>query len=201
VTAVEGPASAPARPGHLRFWVAVGLLTALLVAAHAFHVHALLAAAARRAHAVGPWGLAVVGLLYVPAALVGLPCAPLTFAAGYVFGPAAAAAVGVLGNTAGACSAFGAGRLLAGDARWIEEGKGRIARAARALAGRRGFWTVVILRISPVTPFGVLNYTFALTPIHAGAYALATLVGSVPAAVAFAVAGAFLGGKVHLPGG
>jgi uncharacterized membrane protein YdjX (TVP38/TMEM64 family) len=136
----------------------------------------------------------VVGLLYVPAALALVPAAAITMAAGLVFGPTLAFLVAVPAGTISACAAFRVGRVLAGDPDLLVQGEGRIARLARRLGdGRRGFWTVLLLRLSPVTPFAFLNFAFGGTPISLSAFALATLLGSIPTSALFAFGPSALG--------
>ncbi len=187
----ESPTAAAARA---RFGRGLLVLALLVAAVQLLHPQALLPGLAERVREAGWAGLLLLGLLYVPAALTAVPVAVLTFTAGWLFGPVAAIGVAVPACTASACAAFGVGRMMAGDPRFLARGSGRIARLARSLESRRGFWAVVVLRLSPVTPFALLNFAFGATPIRLSTYALATLVGSIPATVGFAVAGAMLGG-------
>ncbi len=192
----QRPVIAPPAPGtRARFWWGLLVLALLLVAIQLVHPHQVLPGVAERVRDAGWLGLCVLGLLYVPAALAAVPVAVLTFTAGWLFGPVAAFLVAVPACTISACAAFGVGRLMAGDPRFLARGDGRVARLARALETRRGFWAVVLLRLSPVTPVAVLNFAFGATPIRFSTYALATLVGSVPATLGFAIAGALLGGR------
>jgi len=189
-------ALAPGTPGaRTRFWRGLLLLALFLTAVQLLHPQDVLPGMAERVRDAGWVGLGVLGLLYVPAALTAVPLAVLTFTAGWLFGPVAASLVAVPGCTAGACAAFGVGRLMAGDPRFLARGEGRVARLARALETRRGFWAVVLLRLPPVSPFAVLNFAFGATPIRFSTYALATLLGSIPATVGFAIAGAMLGSR------
>jgi uncharacterized membrane protein YdjX (TVP38/TMEM64 family) len=181
--------------GRARFWRGLLVLALLLAAVQLLHPHALLPRLIDRVRDAGWVGLLSIGLLYVPAALMALPLAILTFTAGWLFGPVAAFLVAIPACTVSACAAFTVGRVMAGDPQFLARGDGRIARVARALETRRGFWTVVLLRLSPVTPFGLLNFAFGATPIRLSTYALATLVGSLPANLGFAIAGAVLGGR------
>jgi uncharacterized membrane protein YdjX (TVP38/TMEM64 family) len=64
----------------------------------------------------------------------------------------------------------------------------------RGLGTRQGFWTLVFLRLIPVMPFSALNFGFGATPLSARTYALASLAGSFPTCLGFAIAGAWLGG-------
>lgn len=182
---------APAARG--RFWRGLLLLALFLAAVQLLHPHDFLPDLAGRVRDAGWVGLGMLALLYVPAALTAVPLAVLTFTAGWIFGPMAAFLMAVPAGTVGACAAFGVGRVMAGDPRFLARGEGRVARLARALETQRGFWTVVLLRLSPVSPFAVLNFAFGATPIRPSTYALATLLGSIPATLGFAIAGAMLG--------
>lgn len=181
--------------GRARYWRGLLVLALLLAAVQLLHPQALLPGLAERVREAGWLGLFLVGLLYVPAALTAVPVSILTFVAGWLFGPAAAFLMAIPACTVSSCVAFGVGRAMAGDPRFLARGEGRIARLARSLETRRGFWTVTLLRLSPVTPFALLNFAFGATPIRLPTYALATLVGSIPATLGFAIAGAMLGGR------
>lgn len=185
----------PAPGARARFWLGLLVLAVLLAVFHLLFPHDVLLELEGRVREAGWPGLLLLALLYVPAALAGIPVAVLTFSAGWLFGPAAAFLMAVPSCTVSACAAFGVGRLLAGDPKYLARGEGRIAHLARSLGTRRGFWTVVVLRLSPVTPFALLNFAFGATPMRLSAYALGTLVGSIPATLGFAIAGALLGGR------
>jgi len=187
--------SPPAPGARARFWLGLLVLALLLAVFHILFPHDILLGLEGWVREAGWPGLFLLAFLYPPAALAGIPVAVLTFTAGWLFGPAAAFLMAVPSCTVSACAAFGVGRLLAGDPKYLARGRGRIARLARALETRRGFWTVLLLRISPVTPFAVLNFAFGATPMRLSTYALATLVGSIPATLGFAIAGALLGGR------
>jgi len=177
-----------------RFWLRLLALALVLAAVQLLHPRHLLGELVERAREAGLLGLFVLGVLYLPAALLGVPMAVLTFTGGVVFGPVPAFLVAVPGCAVGSCAAFMVGRVMAGDPEFLARGSGRVARFARSLEGRRrGFWTVVLLRLSPVTPFAVLNFAFGATPMSLRIYALATLLGSIPASLGFAIAGALVG--------
>ncbi|HET6436676.1 MAG TPA: VTT domain-containing protein [Anaeromyxobacter sp.] len=177
-----------------RFWLRLLALAVLLAVAQLLHPQQILGHAVEQAREAGWAGRVVFGALYVPAALLGVPMAVLTFTGGVIFGPLAAFLLAMPGCTVGSCAAFLVGRVTAGDPGLLARGEGRVARFARRLEERRGgFSTVVLLRLAPVTPFAVLNFAFGATPMSLSTYALATLVGSVPANLGFALAGAFLG--------
>jgi uncharacterized membrane protein YdjX (TVP38/TMEM64 family) len=51
--------------------------------------------------------------------------------------------------------------------------------------GREGFKIVLLLRLSPVFPFNFLNYALGLTRVSFGHYALASLIGMIPAGLMY----------------
>jgi uncharacterized membrane protein YdjX (TVP38/TMEM64 family) len=100
--------------------------------------------------------------------------------------------VAIPANTLAACLAFLLGRaLVRRDPGVLARGQGRVARAARAL-GQGGFRLVLLLRLSWVAPFGLLNYAFGASSCRLRDFALATLLGTSPIILAYAWAGALL---------
>jgi uncharacterized membrane protein YdjX (TVP38/TMEM64 family) len=186
------PAPAPAvTASRLRLAAAVAAIVALLALARLSGLGAALHAAVASAGGTGAAGLGVYGFAYFGAALVGLPSVPLTLAGGGLFGWLAAAGIAVPANTVAAVAAFAVGRVIVRDPHRLAARDGRVGAAVRA-AGRGGFRLVFLLRLSPVTPFSVLNFAFGATPMSLRAFTAATFLGSIPGAVGFALAGAFL---------
>lgn len=185
----------PATPrGRARFWLGMGGLTAALLLVQVFHPQQLLRPLVEHTRDAGWLGPALLGGLYVPAALAGVPLALLTITAGWFFGPVTGFVVAVPACTAGSLAAFAVGRALSGDPSFLARGSGRIARAARGLGTSQGFWAMVLLRLVPAMPFSVFNFAFGATPISPATYALATAAGSIPVCLALSYAGAWLSG-------
>lgn len=184
----------PSASGRARFWLGVSGLGAGLLLVQLLHPQHVLRPLVEHTREAGALGPALLGVLYLPAALTGVPLALLTFTAGWLFGPTIGFLLAVPACTAGSCAAFAVGRTLAGDPRFLARGSGGIARVARQLGTKQGFWAMVLLRLVPFTPFSVLNFAFGATPISPGTYALATFVGSIPACLASSYAGAWLSG-------
>jgi uncharacterized membrane protein YdjX (TVP38/TMEM64 family) len=175
-----------------RLLVGALVLAAVVVAARLAGVERLVGPAVAGLRGLGLLGAALLALAYVPAALAGLPMAPLGMAAGAAFGVAGGAAIAIPANALAACLPFLVGRLVVGrDPEALARGEGRVARAARAL-GKGGFRLVLLLRLSWVAPFGVLNYAFGATPCRLRDFVLGTLLGSAPVSVGYAWAGAAL---------
>jgi uncharacterized membrane protein YdjX (TVP38/TMEM64 family) len=86
----------------------------------------------------------------------------------------------VLAATAGASASFLVSRYLFGETLedWLE---GRRALYAIKNAVDEEGWKIVLpLRLSPVVPFGLLNYTLGLTRTPLVSYVIWTAVGIVP---------------------
>jgi len=178
-----------------RLLVGALVLVAVVVAARLAGLERWVGPAVAWLRGLGPAGVALLALVYVPVALAGLPMALPGMAAGAAFGVASGAAIAIPANAAAACLPFLVGRLLVGrDPSLLARGEGRVARAARAL-GRGGFRLVLVLRLSWVAPFGLLNYAFGATPCRLRDFVLGTLLGSAPISVGYAWAGAAMFGS------
>ena len=134
-------------------------------------------------------GLALYVAVYAAATVALLPGSILTLAAGFAFGPALGVAAAWSGAMAGAMLAFLLGRTVLRD--WARR---RLARAPRARAldravARESFKVVLLLRLSPVVPFNLLNYALSLAPVPFGHYVAATAVGMLPVTVLYVYLG------------
>jgi uncharacterized membrane protein YdjX (TVP38/TMEM64 family) len=129
---------------------------------------------------LGAWGPVLLAAVYVPASVLLIPGSWLSLAGGFAFGMLKALAAVSAGSTVGACAAFLVSRFLLRG--WIER---RLANSPRLRAldravEREGFKIVLLTRLSPILPFGVLNYAFGATKISFGRYALASWIGMLP---------------------
>ena len=185
-----------ARNHRRRFALGAALLAALLVAANALHVDQRIPGVLEAARGLGARGVLLFVAVYVVGALLALPVAPVTVAAGATYGALAGAALGVPSVTLAGAAAFLVGRFLAAHPHAFAIGSGRVARAVRAI-GRGGLRLVLVLRLAPVVPFAVLNYAFGATPTTLRQFALGTFVGTIPSQLGYA----FLGAVVAWPPG
>jgi uncharacterized membrane protein YdjX (TVP38/TMEM64 family) len=140
----------------------------------------------------GMWGPVVLGLFYVVFSVLLVPASIPTLTAGFLFGVGIGSATAIIGSTAGACVAFLVGRTLA--RRWVAR---RVAHSRRFAAldtaiGEHGFKIVLLTRLSPISPFVVLNYMFGLTKVSFWEYAAGSLIGMIPGTVLFVYFGAGL---------
>lgn len=127
--------------------------------------------------------------LYIVASVCLLPGLILTIAAGALFGPALGTFLASIGSVLGATAAFSLGRTLARN--WIRqriESWPRIRALDRAISAR-GFWTVLLTRLSPLFPFNLLNYAYGVTSVRPRDFILASWIGMLPATVVYVYAG------------
>ncbi len=138
---------------------------------------------------LGVWGPVLVVAFYVVACLVFIPGSLVTLGVGFLFGVVRGTAIVSLGSTLGATAAFLAGRTLARE--WIER---KIVASARFQAvdravGQQGFKIVLLVRLSPLFPFNLMNYAFGLTKVRLRDYVLASWLGMLPATVMYVYLG------------
>lgn len=135
--------------------------------------------------------IAVYVLIYVAVVTISLPGASvLTLSGGFLFGTLIGGAAAWIGATIGATLIFLAARTAFGDllrARaggWLE----------RLSAGFRenAFNYLLVLRLTPVAPFFIVNLAPAFFNVSLRDYVLATLIGMIPGAFVYASVGAGL---------
>jgi uncharacterized membrane protein YdjX (TVP38/TMEM64 family) len=142
---------------------------------------------------LGAWGLVALALFWIPAAILLVPGTVITLAGGALFGVVEATIAISLGSTVGACAAFLVGRGLARP--WVERqiaGNARFQAVDHAIAAQ-GFKIVLLLRLSPVFPYNLLNYILALTRVSFRDYFLATWIGMVPGTIMYVYIGSTVG--------
>ena len=149
---------------------------------------------------LGPW--APIGFMagYAIATVLLAPGSVLTLAAGVVFGLAAGVAYVFIGALLGAAAAFLVARHLARGA--VERRAAQSPRFAaidRAIEddGRR---IVLLLRLTPIVPFNLLNYALGLTRVSFRDYIVASA-GILPGTVVYVYYGTLLRSVAELSAG
>lgn len=146
--------------------------------------------------ALGPWGYVVLIAAQVVVCATGvLPASLLAVVAGGLYGIGVGFAVSLAGLLLAAAAAFGLSRSLFHD--WIADHLARNGFLARldADVSRQGWKMVLFLRMSPVSPFGVMSYALGLTSVRFRDYLLGTLASS-PALLAYVYVGRLAGKAV-----
>ncbi|MFB6259668.1 MAG: TVP38/TMEM64 family protein [Thiohalorhabdaceae bacterium] len=133
-----------------------------------------------RIDALGAWGPAmVVGLMTLAILVSPIPSAPIAVAAGAAYGHTWGTLYVLIGAECGALAAFGLARWLGYEAlhRWFGE------RISRGWLGSQGALTgfVLVTRLLPFVSFDLVSYAAGLSVLTFWRFAVATLVGTVPA--------------------
>ena len=184
-------------------WIARGILLLAAIA--------LLLVLGRKAGALVPpfreWvkGLGVWGPLafvagYTLCTVALIPASALTLAAGATFGLIEGATLAFLAAVCGSSAAFLASRHFARRA--VERrlaGNPRFAAIDRAVAGE-ALKIVLLLRLSPVFPFNLLNYALGLTGVRFRDYLLGS-VGMIPGTFLYVFSGRVVGDVSAAAGG
>ena len=163
----------------------------------------LLEAFAERLEALGALGWAAPLLFiaaYVVASVAFIPGALLTLLAGAVFGLTRGVPLVFISAVLGSSAAFGIARTLLRDrvSRWLE----RDARAAAVneAVAEEGLKVVLLLRLSPVVPYNVLNYALGASRLRYRDF-LAGSIGMLPGTLLYTYYGKVIGDVAVLAAG
>ena len=115
-----------------------------------------------------------------------VPRSALAAAAGVLFGALPGALYVMAGALLGAGLAFEIGRWLGRD---FVRNRRRGAAVDRFLL-RRGLLGVLMLRVLPIAPFGLVSYSLGATAVRRPVYLLGTALGIAPSTLIFATLGA-----------
>ncbi|MGE3342864.1 MAG: TVP38/TMEM64 family protein [Vicinamibacterales bacterium] len=128
----------------------------------------------------GAVGVAVYVIAYVAAAILMLPGSLLTLGAGFAWGPSWGLLIASPASVLAATVAFLLGRtvLRRRVSRWLHGRPG--VRGLDAAIHREGFRIVLLLRLSPLVPFDVLNYALSASSVRLRDYVLASIAGMLP---------------------
>lgn len=149
---------------------------------------------------LGAWGPVAFIAGYALAVVAFVPGSLLTLAAGAIFGIVRGTLYVAIGATLGETLAFLIARHFARGL--IEKrlaGNARFAALDRAIAvdGRR---IVLLLRLSPIIPFNLLNYALGLTRVRFADYLIAGI-GILPGTLLYVYSGRLVGDVAALAAG
>ncbi|HEY3383504.1 MAG TPA: VTT domain-containing protein [Vicinamibacterales bacterium] len=128
----------------------------------------------------GAWGVLLFVAVYAVSAVALLPGSVLTMLAGFVYGPIYGLLVVVPASLLGATCSFLLGRTILRD--WVRRkmAKSPRTRALDEAVDRDAFTLVLLLRLSPLVPFNVLNYALSLSGLSLRRFVVATVLGEIP---------------------
>lgn len=135
----------------------------------------------------------VVGfvMLFVCAEVAMVPGALLTMAAGYIYGPWWGVAVASPASLVAATVSFMLARTVLRARIRARFTGSRHFDAVRSAIADHSLKVVVLLRLSPLTPFNVANYAFGLSDVSLSHYVVASFVGLLPVSIFYAAVGSF----------
>ncbi|GGC68204.1 hypothetical protein GCM10011410_21150 [Hoyosella rhizosphaerae] len=141
------------------------------------------------AESAGPLGLVLFIAIFVGLTLTPVPSSALAVTAGLLYGFVGGALIAVPSAIVAALIAYYGGRTLGADA-LLHYGKQPALRAVTFL-NRRGFTAVLTVRLVPLLPFWLVNYSSGVAGIPVLGYVLATSIGILPGMLGFVAVGAF----------
>jgi uncharacterized membrane protein YdjX (TVP38/TMEM64 family) len=153
------------------------------------------------ARAAGTLGVAVYSIAYLLATVLALPGSILTLGAGFAYGPFWGTLLVSPVSVISAAAAWFLGRTVARG--WVKrrmEKHPKFAAIDRAI-GQGGFRVVLLLRLSPILPFNILNYALSLTQVRFWDYVLGSLFGMFPGTVLYVYLGSLVTSAGQLASG
>lgn len=184
-----------------RAWLWLAGIAAFVAALDLLPVNEWLLSLVERIRELGRAGAAVFVVAYVAAVVLLLPGSVLTMGAGFAYGPMYGTLLVMLASNLGATLAFLLGRTvlrervarrIAGDARF---------NAVNAAVGAQGFRVVLLLRLSPLLPFNLLNYALGLTRVRLRDFVLASVPGMFPGTLLYVYLGSLVTSVSQLTSG
>jgi uncharacterized membrane protein YdjX (TVP38/TMEM64 family) len=184
-----------------RIFIALALVAAVIAAARIFPLAAWISEFIGWVRGAGSLGMLFYFLFYSVGVVVFFPGSLLTLGAGFLYGPFLGTLLVSPASVAGATMAFLVGRFVARD--WVAH---KIAASPKFAAvdeaiGTRGFYIVLLLRLSPVFPFTLLNYTLGLTRVKLRDYVLASFLGMLPGTFLYVYLGSLITNAAQLLSG
>lgn len=192
VNETEAHPALESRPGGSTraLWLpVVALLVCGVLAWFLLPVSAWTLALERWFRELGTLGILVFVAAYVVGTVVLAPGSAMSILGGIVFGWWGVLLV-LIAASLGTSLAFLVARYGARDtvARWLENRP--TLKAIDKAVDEEGWKVVLLLRLSPLVPFGLQNYLFGLTSVGFWPYAAATLGGIVPGTLLYVSLGA-----------
>jgi uncharacterized membrane protein YdjX (TVP38/TMEM64 family) len=149
----------------------------------------------------GPLGVLVYAAVFALAAVCLVPGSILTVGAGVAYGLVWGTIIASTASAAAATAAFLVARTVARQrvARWAASDP-RFA-ALDAAVGEHGLQLVILVRLSPLIPFNVLNYALGVTRVRLRDYALGSFLGMLPVTLLYVYIGSLAGELASLARG
>ncbi|GAA2391778.1 hypothetical protein Cme02nite_13050 [Catellatospora methionotrophica] len=137
---------------------------------------------------LGPAAPAVAVLVCTVLLCALVPRTAISLGCGALFGAVGGAAWSLTAALLAATITYAAGHWAGRDLVAAHAGD-RLARLDRWLA-RRGLLAVIVVRLQPIAPFGLVGYAYGTTSVRFRHYLLGTALGGLPSSFSYATIGA-----------
>ena len=174
-----------------RVWAGLAIASFMAVLVTQLPLLTWLAMAHQWLEGQGIWTLPAFIVVYVIAAVFGLPNIVLILAAGPLFGLVEGVVSASVADTLSIAACFAIGQKM--GRRWITSvvtENSRFHRLDHAFA-QKGWKIVLLTRLSPLLPSSVLNYGFSLTRINFWEYLFFSWLGMLPVIFAYVYVSTF----------
>lgn len=152
-------------------------------------VHADVAGLREWGAGLGAWAIAGTTVLMVVQALAApIPAVLVTWTNSWLFGWALGGVISIVQATLAALLCFALARAF-GEPLVVRLMPADTARKAQDFMREHGTGAILVARLMPLVPFDPISYVAGLTRMRAGPFAWATLVGQIPAGMAYAYLG------------
>jgi len=164
----------------MRIALGVGAVAVVVALGLVLPIRQWTIALAERIRGAGPAGVLIFVAVYMVAEVALVPGSLLTMAAGFAYGPIGGLLVASPASVLAATVAFLLARTVLRG--WIQKKVERSpkTRALDRAIGKNSFKLILLLRLSPVIPFNVLNYMLGLSDARLGRYFVASFIGMLP---------------------
>jgi uncharacterized membrane protein YdjX (TVP38/TMEM64 family) len=192
------PNTAADAAGPRRVIIACILLASMAVAAPLLPLRSALESFLAWIAQLGWLGPVLLAAAYTPACIFMIPGWILTIGAGFAFGLAEGLPAVSIGSVVGAAAAFLVGRTLARD--WVAAkvaGSPKFRSLDRAVE-KDGLKLVLLVRLSPVLPFNLLNYALGATSVRLRDFILGSWIGMLPGSLVYIYIGSTLSSLADL---
>ena len=128
----------------------------------------------------GVWAPVILGILYFAISPIPMVTPFISAAVGFVFGPLVGTALVLIFATTSALVPFFLARRLGQE--WVAsklKGK-KIQDLYEQSEGTGGFLFIILMRLIPILPWEIQNYTGGLSKVSVSTFILATLLGIIP---------------------
>ncbi|OUU78773.1 MAG: hypothetical protein CBC38_06570 [Gammaproteobacteria bacterium TMED78] len=127
-------------------------------------------------------------LIYLFSCIFLVPVSIITLAGGFIFGLFQGIILASISSTLGATISFLLGRYLVKS--WVQKKIINKHKIINQIMNKQDFITILLLRLIPAIPFGMLNYSLSITNISLKIFILSSWIGMLPITILYVYLGA-----------